>query len=169
MHFILSRYCLLFRSWSSMLTRVYCWILFWGRWSRSIISQPKYYGSFYLRLDIANIYFLELFQEIFYVFLTLSMRGRAYMPRPPHPSCYGHVIIVTIDGNWISSRIYWSLKQLVTTFYISLLQKLVFTAIAWERIPTADVSLSLVSRAVPGLSYELLTETDHNHWTPEVL
>jgi hypothetical protein len=36
----------------------------------------------------------------------------------------------------------------------------VFTAVACYRLPTADVSLPLGSRNVPGLSYQLLTTTE---------
>jgi hypothetical protein len=74
--------------------------------------------------------FLQVFQEIFYVFLTLAMRGRAHMPSPPHPYCYYHVRNVTIDG-------IWTFKQLVTTTDSTLfhthysVHSHVFTIVVW--------------------------------------
>jgi hypothetical protein len=38
----------------------------------------------------------------------------------------------------------------------------VFTAVAWQRLSTADFPLPQGSRTVPGHSYQLLTATAHN-------
>jgi hypothetical protein len=64
--------------------------------------------------------------------------------------------LVTLYGVWTGNWIYWTLIQLVSTFYISLLhtRTLVSTitsslAVAWWRLPTADVLLRLASRNVP--------------------
>jgi hypothetical protein len=68
------------------------------------------------------------------------------------------------------------LIQHVTTRYISLLQThtLVSTvmfslAVARYRLLTAEVPLTLGSRSVPDLGYQLVTATAHNDWAPEVL
>jgi hypothetical protein len=37
----------------------------------------------------------------------------------------------------------------------------IFTAVAWWRLSAADVPFPVCSRSVPGLSYQLLTETAH--------
>jgi hypothetical protein len=61
-----------------------------------------------------------------------------------------------------------TLLQRVTTLYNSLLHThtsvhiQVFTAVVWQRLPTADVPLTLGSRTVTGLTYQLLTATVHN-------
>jgi hypothetical protein len=54
--------------------------------------------------------------------------------------------------------------QFAVQYYIYTgVQSNVFVVVAWQRLPTADVSLLLCSRIIPGLSYQLLTATDHKH------
>jgi hypothetical protein len=45
----------------------------------------------------------------------------------------------------------------------------VFIAVAWKQLPMADVPLLQGSQTVPGLSFQLLTATDHKDWTAVVL
>jgi hypothetical protein len=75
------------------------------------------------------------------------------------------------DEVWIGNWIYWTLTLVTTNNYDSLNQlhtpKITVTtahinssqallAVAWYRLPTADVPLPLDSRTLPGLSYQLL-------------
>jgi hypothetical protein len=79
---------------------------------------------------------------------------------------------VTVDGVWIADRIYWTLwysAWLQLQFTITHTHTVVFTVtssliVARYRLLTADVPFPLGSRTIHGLSYELLTATDHN-WT----
>jgi hypothetical protein len=50
---------------------------------------------------------------------------------------------------------------------LSLSQSLL--AVAWQRLPTADVPIPLGSWTASGLSYQLITATAHNNWTPAVI
>jgi hypothetical protein len=104
---------------------------------------------------------------------------------------------LTIDGVWLDDRIYWdSLIQRVSTLYRSLLHTRarahahthththahahahahthtsvhihIFTAVVWQRFPTADVPIPLGSKTALGLSFQLLPATAHNYWTPAV-
>jgi hypothetical protein len=96
-------------------------------------------------------------------------------------------VSVTIDGVWIGDRIFYTLwyrallqvRIILSLFYtlhksledtlvlLTLLQSSVAVSRQW--LPTADVPLSLGSRNVPSLSYQLLTATAHNDWTAAVL
>jgi hypothetical protein len=92
---------------------------------------------------------------------------------------------VTVYGVWIGNWICWTLTDpwlqvivtvsLIHTVYSSPEDKLkssqpaVSSAVFWERLRTADNPLSLGSRTVPDLSYQLLTSATHNDWTPVVL
>jgi hypothetical protein len=75
-----------------------------------------------------------------------------------HTHIYSHMIEVTIDGVWICNRLYWPLLThnswvhftnhcQTQTSVLSLLQSPL--AVAWYRLPTADVTLTLGSRTVP--------------------
>jgi hypothetical protein len=59
---------------------------------------------------------------------------------------------------------YYNLHYTVTHTYTSV-HSHVFSAAAWERLPTTNVPLPLGSRTVLGLGYQLLTATARNNWT----
>jgi hypothetical protein len=62
----------------------------------------------------------------------------------------------------VLSLFYTLYKSLLGTLgLLSLLRSSL--AVAWQRIPMADVPLPLGSRTVLGLSYQLLTITAHNN------
>jgi hypothetical protein len=71
---------------------------------------------------------------------------------------------VNIDGLWFHDWIYWTFRYsawlhfTVRCYTHTSVHSHVFTAVAWYRLPTADIRLSLGSRTVPDLSYQLLKQ-----------
>jgi hypothetical protein len=90
---------------------------------------------------------------------------------------------VIIDGVLIGNRIYWTLTLVITNNYVSLTElnttKITVTtthikpsqsslAVAWQRLPTADVTLPLGFRTVLGLGYQILTSHNCNSQPTEL-
>jgi hypothetical protein len=66
-----------------------------------------------------------------------------------------------------NSLLHFTVHYYTQTSVLSLLQSPL--AVAWYRLPTANVLLPLGSQTVPGLSYQLLTATPYNSRTSAVL
>jgi hypothetical protein len=81
---------------------------------------------------------------------SFSPRGQSSSPKS-RGNIYCHTI-VTIDGVWIGNQIYWTLKQLVTTFYKSVSHRLVFSV--------------TTSTALLGSSFQ--QQTFHLLWVPKL-
>jgi hypothetical protein len=118
------------------------WVSAWGRrWS------PVSETSFLIK-QLSDWYYLEN---------VLSLDG------------------VTIDGVWIGNLIYWTLKHSKSWLHFTnhcythrhtIVHSNVLTAVAWWRLPTADIHFRLRSRTGPGLDYQLLTATALKDWSP---
>jgi hypothetical protein len=76
--------------------------------------------------------------------------------------------VVTIDGCWIG-QIYWTHSTRLHFTIHYLVSSHVFISHRFVAASNGGLPLPLGSQTVPGLSYQLLTATAHNNWTPEVI
>jgi hypothetical protein len=90
------------------------------------------------------------------------------------PRAEFHMPGVITDRGWIWTRIRYTLwfspwvNFTVHYYRLADVHRDVFAASDWYRLPTADVPF-LVSLTTNGISYQLLTTTVHDNWTPWVL